>query len=117
MTLLIAPLRPDERARWGELWSGYQTFYEIEIPAEVTANTWERIQSGRVHGLGARDSSHALVGIVHYLFHEDTWSRLRLWAAIDPGRCRCRESGGCEQPLLADAREQRRRAQALRAHR
>jgi GNAT superfamily N-acetyltransferase len=76
MTLLIAPLRPDERARWGELWSGYQTFYEIEIPAEVTANTWERIQSGRVHGLGARDSSHALVGIVHYLFHEDTWSRL-----------------------------------------
>jgi len=27
--IAIAPLRISERARWGELWSDYQTFYGV----------------------------------------------------------------------------------------
>jgi GNAT superfamily N-acetyltransferase len=70
----IAPLRLSERGRWEELWSEYQSFYEIALPGAVTESTWQRIHSGRVHGLGARNPADELVGIVHFLFHEDTWS-------------------------------------------
>jgi GNAT superfamily N-acetyltransferase len=70
----IAPLRPSERTRWGQLWSEYQRFYGVEVPADVTEFTWQRIQNGQVHGLGARDANEYLVGIVHFLFHEATWS-------------------------------------------
>jgi GNAT superfamily N-acetyltransferase len=70
----IARLQTSERTRWEELWSGYQRFYGVDLPAAVTESTWQRIHNGRVHGLGARDSKGALMGIVHFLFHEDTWS-------------------------------------------
>ena len=72
--LQIAPLRLSERARWSELWVEYQRFYSIDIPAAVTETTWQRLHDGRIHGLGARDSFGELVGIVHFLYHEDTWS-------------------------------------------
>jgi GNAT superfamily N-acetyltransferase len=71
----IAALKISERARWSELWSDYQRFYGVEIAPEVTESTWQRLHNGRVHGLGARNSADRLVGIVHYLFHEDTWSK------------------------------------------
>jgi GNAT superfamily N-acetyltransferase len=70
----IAPIRLSDHARWLQLWSEYQTFYGVALPAAATASAWERLHSGRVHGLGARDSRDELLGIVHFLFHEDTWS-------------------------------------------
>lgn len=57
-----------------QLWTEYQTFYGIDLPANVTMNAWQRLHNGRLHGLGARDSNDNLLGIVHFLFHEDTWS-------------------------------------------
>ena len=70
----IAPLQQSERVRWAQLWSEYQLFYHVELPEAVTEATWRRLHDGRVHGLGARDSAGQLIGIVHYLYHEDTWS-------------------------------------------
>jgi GNAT superfamily N-acetyltransferase len=72
--LQIAPLRPSERARWQELWFEYQRFYEVDLPAAVTESTWQRLHEGRIRGLGARNSDDRLMGIVHFLFHDDTWS-------------------------------------------
>jgi GNAT superfamily N-acetyltransferase len=73
----ISPLRVSERARWEELWSAYQRFYGVQLSREITDSTWQRIHAGRIHGLGARDASARLVGIVHFLYHEDTWSMAR----------------------------------------
>jgi GNAT superfamily N-acetyltransferase len=73
-TIEISPLRPSERSAWEVLWLAYQRFYEVDLPAEVTEATWQRLQRGRIHGLAARDAGDRLVGIVHYLYHEDTWS-------------------------------------------
>jgi GNAT superfamily N-acetyltransferase len=70
----IAPLRLTERARWEHLWTEYQHFYRVALPAAVTENTWQRLHNGRAYGLGARDAAGELQGIVHFLFHEDTWS-------------------------------------------
>jgi GNAT superfamily N-acetyltransferase len=71
---LIAALKPADRSRWLELWSAYQQFYKTELPTEATDTTWTRLHNGRIGGFGARDDSGNLVGIVHFLFHEDTWS-------------------------------------------
>jgi GNAT superfamily N-acetyltransferase len=70
----IAPLLASEHARWLELWLAYQDFYGVSLDAAATAATWKKIQLGRVHGLAAHDAAGRIVGIVHYLFHEDTWS-------------------------------------------
>jgi len=70
----IAPLQESDHARWAQLWSEYQRFYGVDLPVAVTEATWRRLHEGRVHGLGARDSAGRLIGIVHYLYHEDTWS-------------------------------------------
>ena len=70
----IAPLRAAERARWNELWCAYQRFYGVQLSAAVTESTWQRMLAGRIHGLGARDAQGQLLGIVHFLYHEDTWS-------------------------------------------
>jgi len=72
----IAALRPAERADWEALWSAYQRFYGVDLPAAVTAATWERLFNGRIHGLGARDAQGRLVGFTHFLYHEDTWSQV-----------------------------------------
>jgi GNAT superfamily N-acetyltransferase len=70
----IAPLLPAERARWTELWTAYQLFYRVQLPVAVADATWERLQDGRIQGFGARDPAGRVVGIVHYLYHQDTWS-------------------------------------------
>ena len=73
----IVPLKVSDRARWAELWAAYQSFYQVALPASVTEATWNRLHDGRIHGLGARDESGVLVGFVHFLFHQDTWSEAR----------------------------------------
>jgi GNAT superfamily N-acetyltransferase len=72
----ITPLRFADRVRWQQLWREYQLFYKVELPHEVTESTWQRIHGGQVRALGARDAADELLGIVHFLFHEDTWSTL-----------------------------------------
>lgn len=74
MRIQIDPLQSSERPRWGDLWEAYQAFYRVSLPAAVTDSLWDRLHGGHVHGLGARDPSGDLVGFVHFLFHEDTWS-------------------------------------------
>jgi GNAT superfamily N-acetyltransferase len=74
LTYVIRPIRPADRPRWAPLWKGYQVFYRIDLPAEVTELTWRRFFDGLepVHALVAEDGE-ALIGIVHYLFHRSTW--------------------------------------------
>ena len=74
MSYIIRPVQPADRARWEPLWKGYQVFYKVDLPAEVTELTWRRFFDGLepVHALVAEEGA-ALIGIVHYLFHRSTW--------------------------------------------
>lgn len=76
MSISIRPLRTDDREQWLQLWRGYLTFYESDVPAEVTDLTWSRIldPEAPIHGLCAVDEDGRLLGIVHYLFHPVTWA-------------------------------------------
>jgi GNAT superfamily N-acetyltransferase len=96
----ISPLRNSERSRWNELWSAYQRFYDIKLPPEVSDSTWQRIQDGRIHGLGARDAADRLIGIVHFLYHEDTWSLARACYLQDLYVDETVRGGGCGRKLI-----------------
>ena len=108
----IAPLQPSERARWAQLWSEYQRFYGVELPAAVTEATWRRLQEGRVHGLGARDPAGHLVGIVHYLYHEDTWSTVPACYLQDLYVDPAARGTGCGRMLIEAVAEASRKAGA-----
>ena len=71
----IRPFRPDDRPAWEPLWQGYLTFYKSTLPADVTEETWRRLNDPAepVHGLAAVLEGR-IVGIVHFLYHRSTWT-------------------------------------------
>lgn len=64
-----------EFSSWVPLWNSYLEFYQTELPPEFAQSMWERIrnpESGvRCHVASANDK---LIGLVHFLAHENTWS-------------------------------------------
>jgi GNAT superfamily N-acetyltransferase len=74
----VTGLRPGDRQRWGELWAAYLAFYHVALPAATTEATWSRVLAGdgEICGLGVRAGGPdgTLAGIVHYLFHKNTWT-------------------------------------------
>lgn len=61
--------------QWLPLWEGYQRFYKVQIPAEVTQRTWERLldpAEPMFCAVAERDGT--LAGLVHYIFHRSTWT-------------------------------------------
>jgi GNAT superfamily N-acetyltransferase len=75
--IVVTAIRPQDRARWAELWRGYLDFYETELPPEIYEHTWQRLIAAEspIRGLGARLGSEEapLAGITHYLFHAHAW--------------------------------------------
>ena len=73
-SFMVRPVEPADRPRWEPLWQGYQTFYKVQLPKEVTEITWQRFFDGLepMHALVAEEGK-ALIGIVHYLYHRSTW--------------------------------------------
>ena len=78
MPVQIRPLAPEDHQAWLALWRGYLTFYEADIPDDITALTWSRL-------LDPAEPMHAAVavatpggppiGFVHWLTHRSTWAR------------------------------------------
>ncbi len=76
MNIEVRPLEKNDYSRWLDLWRGYLSFYETELPAAVTARTWERLlvpNEGHA-ALVALGPTGKLVGLAHYLVHRSTWS-------------------------------------------
>jgi GNAT superfamily N-acetyltransferase len=71
----ISRITADDRSAWEALWQAYITFYESEVPAEVTESTFARIlEDEHVHGAIARDDEGRAIGLVHWLTHPATWT-------------------------------------------
>jgi GNAT superfamily N-acetyltransferase len=74
MTLIIRPLRPEDRLAWQPLAEGYKQFYQTPTTADDYDRAWARLMRGtEVQGLAAHLDG-ALVGIAHYLFHASAWT-------------------------------------------
>lgn len=70
----LHPVREADRDAWFPMWRGYQTFYKVDIPAEVTAVTWSRLldPNEAMNGILAWRGDRA-VGLVHFIPHPSTW--------------------------------------------
>jgi len=76
MTISTRALSDGDHARWTELWAGYLTFYDTNLPPNVTELTWQRllIPNEGHQGVVAIDEDGRVIGIAHYLVHDSTWS-------------------------------------------
>ena len=75
MSIEIRPVTPADHAAWLPLWQGYLDFYQSELPAEVSAMTWQRfLDPGEpTHAALAWRDGQA-VGLVQWIFHRSNWS-------------------------------------------
>ena len=60
---------------WLPLWRGYQRFYQVDIPGEVSRITWQRLldPAEPMHGAFAL-AADRIVGFVHYIEHRSCWT-------------------------------------------
>ena len=75
MSVIVRPLRANEREAWQPLWKGYQEYYETNLD-DVTDSLWERLMGDDPDGpvcLVAEENG-ILLGLVQYLYHGTTWS-------------------------------------------
>jgi GNAT superfamily N-acetyltransferase len=73
---VVRPLREADRARWLELWHGYNAFYHRpDLAPEITDALWARLfdRAEPMHALVCELDGN-VVGITHYLFHRSTTS-------------------------------------------
>lgn len=74
-TITVRAVTSADEPRWRELWSGYNAFYQEDVPEAITQSTWRRILNpavpvlGRVAELDAR-----VVGFSNSVLHESTWA-------------------------------------------
>jgi len=73
--VMIRPLSPGDHAAWLPLWRGYQSFYEVDIPEEVSQVTWRRLNDPGEPMAGALAwSGTTAVGLVHHIRHRSCWT-------------------------------------------
>ena len=61
---------------WLPLWQGYQEFYQVQLSAEVSKNTWHKLsdpQQDHIYGFVAYIDNQA-VGLVHVIEHDSCWT-------------------------------------------
>ncbi|WP_167144094.1 GNAT family N-acetyltransferase [Pseudomonas sp. OTU750018] len=75
MSIEIRPVSPTDHTVWLPLWQSYLQFYQSELPAEVSATTWQRFldPSEPTHAALAWCDGQA-VGLVQWIFHRTNWS-------------------------------------------
>lgn len=58
------------------MWADYLTFYDTTVTAEVYAATFARLLSNDEQEFSCLvlDTGDGLGGLVHFLFHRDTWT-------------------------------------------
>ena len=73
---MIRPLQASDRDVWLPLWRGYLAFYESDLPQSDQDATFTRLvdPAGDIFGFGWFDDDGTLLGIVHYFFHQHTWT-------------------------------------------
>ncbi len=71
----IRALSAADYETWLPLWKAYQTFYQADLPSEVTRESFRRMLDPNEPTFGALAFAGELaVGMVHWIFHRSNWS-------------------------------------------
>ncbi|WP_425039441.1 N-acetyltransferase family protein [Primorskyibacter sp. S187A] len=71
----VRPLASDDRVQWGDLWTGYLSFYDTALPPQQFDLTFSRlldISKPDMFGFVAEENG-ALLGLVHVIVHDHCW--------------------------------------------
>ena len=71
----IRPLEEHDREQWQYIWGEYLRFYETKLPLGTYSRTFSRLIDNDFTNLNClvAHSNDTLHGLVHYIFHPDTW--------------------------------------------
>lgn len=71
----VRDLTDSDRPAWLKLWAGYQKFYGISLPDEVTTTTWRRLLDPQepIRAFVVNNET-TVIGFAHIIFHRSTWS-------------------------------------------
>jgi len=61
---------------WLKLWMAYQSFYQTDLSAEVSENTWRKLinsELAHIYGYAAVVDAE-VAGIVHVIEHDSCWT-------------------------------------------
>ncbi|WP_029057533.1 GNAT family N-acetyltransferase [Stappia stellulata] len=72
--IAIRPLVAADRADWLRLWQAYLAFYRQELGDGVSEAVFARISGDGAHCGLVVEQGGRMVGFVHYIVHETTWS-------------------------------------------
>ncbi len=73
MTTTNRKIHQRDEPRWRELWDAYTRFYEREPNEEITRHLWSRLNDfGSPVNCIVAESEGQVVGIAHYIPHENT---------------------------------------------
>ncbi len=75
MSIEIRAVSAADQAAWLPLWQGYLDFYQTEIPAATSAQTWQRFldPAEPMHAALAWRDGRA-VALAHWIFHRSCWT-------------------------------------------
>jgi GNAT superfamily N-acetyltransferase len=71
--MMIRPIRRDDHTAWLVLWAGYCRFYGREPDDAINQHAWARLHdvATPVFGLVAEHAERGVVGLAHYVLHEN----------------------------------------------
>ncbi len=119
----VRRLQPEDRPAWEVLWREYLEFYETELDALVTDETWQRVlvssevssNGSTMLGFGAFEGDR-LVGFAHVIVGPNTWSPRSDGYLEDLGVAADARGRGVGHALVAALREHGRAEGWRRLH-
>lgn len=71
----VVPVQQSDYSQWLPHWVSYQQFYEVQLPDETTAETWQRFfAADSALCCAVAKEGETVIGFVHYVFHGSTWA-------------------------------------------
>jgi GNAT superfamily N-acetyltransferase len=76
MTVTVRHARPEDEARWRELWADYLAFYDVTVDGDITDATWRRVfDPASAISMRVAEVDGKVMGFALFLTHEGTWIR------------------------------------------
>jgi GNAT superfamily N-acetyltransferase len=76
MTVTVRDARPEDEARWRQLWADYLAFYDVTVDGDITDATWRRVfDPASSISMRVAEVDGKVMGFALFLTHEGTWIR------------------------------------------